>query len=298
MIPMPVVDTRGPLLLAAEIRRNVVRMCAGRGQGYAGQGLALADILGHLYGRALRDDTAEHHDRVVLSTGHSAIGLFAALGALGVYELDELRTYGQDGSRIEESPLEGSPGFEITGGALGHGLSQAVGLALGERAHGRGGTIYCLVSDGELQEGQVWEAAMAAGHHRLGNLVLLVDNNGMQADGATAEVMDIEPVPQKLASFGFESYRIDPHDHDVLTARLPTGGRRSAVGRPLGLVCQTVPGMGSAAVEALDKVHYVRASADFWAQSLADIDAPPQGPRSTSTLTSTTTLTSTLTERG
>lgn len=265
---------REPVELAAEIRRNVVRMCAGRGQGYAGQGLALADILGHLYGRALRDDTADHHDRVVLSTGHSAIGLFAALGALGVYGLDELRTYGQDGSRIEESPLEGLPGFEITGGALGHGLSQAVGLALGERAHGRDGTVYCLVSDGELQEGQVWEAAMAAGHHRLGNLVLLVDNNGMQADGSTADVMNIEPVQQKLAAFGFEACRIDPHDHDVLTATLPTGGTRKNVGQPLGLVCQTLPGKGSAAVEALAKVHYVRASADFWAQALADIDAP------------------------
>lgn len=267
------VGRRDPIALATQIRRNVIHMCAGRGQGYAGQGLALADILGHLYGRILRGDTAEHHDRVVLSTGHSAIGLFAALGALGVYELDELRTYGQNGSRIEESPLEGLPGFEITGGALGHGLSQAVGLALGERVHGRDGTIYCLVSDGELQEGQIWEAAMAAGHHRLGNLVLLVDNNGMQADGSTADVMNIEPVERKLTAFGFEAHRVDPHDHDVLTTILPPGGARESVGRPLGLVCQTLPGKGSAAVEALAKVHYVRASADFWVRALADIDS-------------------------
>ena len=220
----PLADRPDPVTLARLLRRNVLLMCAGRGQGYAGQGLALADLLGHLYGRAIRDDSADHRDRFVLSTGHSAVGLFAVLGALGLYDLPELQTYGQDGSRIEESPLEGLPGFEITGGALGHGLSQAVGLALGERTRGGDGTVYCLVSDGELQEGQVWEAAMSAGHHRLGNLVLLVDNNGMQADGATAEVMNIEPVDAKLAAFGFEAHRIDPHDHGVLARLLPVGG--------------------------------------------------------------------------
>ena len=102
----------------------------------------------------------------MLSTGHSAIGLFAALGEAGLYEQDELRTYGRAGSRIEESPLEGTPGFEITAGSLGQGLSQAVGMALGERLRGSGARLYCLLSDGELQEGQVWEAAMAASHHR------------------------------------------------------------------------------------------------------------------------------------
>ena len=106
-----------------------------------------------------------------------------------------------DGSRIEESPLEGTPGFEITGGSLGQGLSQAVGMALGERLRGRGGRVYCLLSDGELQEGQVWEAFMSAGHHGLDNLVVMVDNNRMQADGATADVMTVEPVPEKLDVF-------------------------------------------------------------------------------------------------
>ncbi len=142
--------------IALRTRRRVIDMCMGRGQGYAGQGLALADVLAHLYFRVMRRrPDGSFLDRFVLSTGHSAIGLFAILGEVGLYEQEELRTYGQPGSRIEESPLEGTPGFEITGGSLGQGLSQAVGMALGERLHGTGANIYCLVSDGELQEGQI-----------------------------------------------------------------------------------------------------------------------------------------------
>ena len=120
-------------------RMRVLEMCAGRGQGYAGQGLALADVLAHLYFRVMRRRAdGSYLDRFVLSTGHSAIALFAILGEVGMYEQDELNTYGQPGSRIEESPLEGTPGFEITGGSLGQGLSQAVGMALGERLLGSG----------------------------------------------------------------------------------------------------------------------------------------------------------------
>src|ERR1700691_2350945 len=229
--------------VATRIRRRVLDMCTGRGQGYAGQGLALADCLLHLYFRVMRrrpDGT--YLDRFVLSTGHSAIALFAILGELGTYELDELRTYGQAGSRIEESPLEGTPGFEITGGSLGQGLSQAVGMALGERLRGSGARVYCLISDGELQEGQVWEAAMSASHHRLGNLTVLVDNNHMQADGTTADVMTVVPVVERFASFGFDASRIDGHDHAQLEKALPEGG--AGRDRPQAVVLQTVPGKG------------------------------------------------------
>src|SRR5262245_617779 len=162
-----------------------------------------------------------------------------------------------DGSRIEESPLEGTPGFEITGGSLGQGLSQAVGMALGERLAGRDGRVYCLLSDGELQEGQVWEAAMAGGHYRLDNLVAMVDNNEMQADGATAEVMTVEPVDVKLAAFGFAVRRLDANRlEDVLDA---FRFARSERGRPTALVCNTLPGKGGPSFETYAKVHYIRA---------------------------------------
>ena len=255
--------------VALHIRRKVIDMCRGRGQGYAGQGLALADVLAHLYFRAMRRrPDGSYLDRFVLSTGHSAIGLFATLGELGVYDPDELRTYGAAGSRIEESPLEGTPGFEITGGSLGQGLSQAVGMALGERLRGSGARVYCLLSDGELQEGQFWEAAMSASHFGLGNLVALIDNNRMQADGAPAEVMGVEPVDERFRAFGFAAERISAHDHAALRGALP--GHRDT-GRPAAIVLETVPGKGVPTFEQHHKVHYLRLGPEAWEQAMAEL---------------------------
>jgi transketolase len=250
---------------AHSIRRTVLEMSRGRGQGYAGQGLGLADLMACLYFSELREGL----DHFVLSTGHSAIAVFAALHERGVYDLEELKTYGMDGSRIEESPLEGTPGFEITGGSLGQGPSQAVGMALGERLAGRGARVYCLLSDGELQEGQVWEAFMAAGHHRLDNLVMMVDNNRMQADGSTAEVMSVEPVPEKLEAFGFAARRLDANSIDeVLEAFAWAKGQR---GRPVGLVCENLPGKGVPSFEVYEKVHYIRADDEVWGRALEEL---------------------------
>lgn len=250
---------------ARAVRRTVVRMCRGRGQGYAGQGLALADLMAVLHWHELRAD----RDRLVLSTGHSAIAVFAALGELGLYEMTELETYGMDGSRIEESPLEGLPGFPITGGSLGQGASQAVGMALAERLRGRDGRVYCLVSDGELQEGQVWEAMMAAGHYRLDNLVVMIDDNGTQADGRTADVMGVAPVADKLAAFGLAATEVDAHDIDALLAAFEDA--RATKGRPTGLVCRTVLGKGAPTLEAYRNVHYVRADAAVWDSAAAEL---------------------------
>jgi transketolase len=175
-----------------------------------------------------------------------------------------------DGSRIEESPLEGAPGFEITGGSLGQGLSQAVGMALGERLLGRDSRVYCLLSDGELQEGQVWEAAMSAGHYRLDNLVALVDDNRMQADGATADVMTVEPILEKFTAFGFAARRIDANELDqVLDA---FAWARAERGRPAAVICETVPGKGVPSFEAYNKVHYIRADREVWERALAELD--------------------------
>jgi transketolase len=255
---------------AHAIRRTVIRMCMGRGQGYAGQGLALAELVACLYfGELRRGPDGEFLDRLVLSTGHSAIALFAGLGELGLYELAELETYGMDGSRIEESPLEGTPGFEITGGSLGQGLSQAVGMALGERLAGRDGRVYCLLSDGELQEGQVWEAAMAAGHYRLDNLVALVDDNKMQADGAVADVMTVDPIEGKLAAFGFAVRRLDANRLDEVLDAFEFA--RAERGRPTALVCDTLPGKGVPSFEAYAKVHYIRAGVEVWERALAEL---------------------------
>ncbi len=262
--------------IATRIRLRVLDMCSGRGQGYAGQGLALADVLAHLYFRVMRRrEDGSYLDRFVLSTGHSAVGLFATLGEAGFYSQDELHTYGQPGSPIEESPLQGTPGFEVTAGSLGQGLSQAVGIALGERLRDSGAQVYCLLSDGELQEGQVWEAAMSASHHRLGNLTVLVDNNNMQADGVTSEIMSVEPVAERLTAFGFRTVRIDGHDHAALAEALPAAGSARAAGsaasgdRPRAIVLQTTPGKGVPVFEQHHKVHYLRLEPEAWADAIA-----------------------------
>lgn len=258
---------------ARRIRRLVLEMCAARGQGYAGQGLQLADLMASLYHHELRSrPDGRLLDRLVLSTGHSAIALYATLGTRGVYSREELLTYGASLSDIEESPLEGAPGFEITGGSLGQGLSQALGLALALRIRGGDERVYCVLSDGELQEGQVWEAMMAAAHLGVSNLTALIDNNREQADGATAEIMAVEPLEAKLTSFGLVAERVDGHD---IAALLEALARARSSDTASAIVCDTIPGKGSPTLERKTKVHYLRLAPERWTRAIADIDSAP-----------------------
>lgn len=196
-------------LWAAKMRRNVVDVCRQRG-GYAGQGVALADFGACLYFDEMRSDgKGWYHDRFVNSNGHDTIINFAAMAEIGIYTMEELRTMGADGSPIDQSPIEGARGFEITSGSLGTGVSQAAGIALGERKNGTDKRIYCLLSDGELHEGSVWEAFMFAAHHKLSNFMIIIDNNDLGATGKTSDVLAVEPVPEKLEAFGFHARRID-----------------------------------------------------------------------------------------
>lgn len=255
---------------AWEIRHLVVEMCRARGQGYVGQGLELADILACLFHGVIRRGGTGPQDRFVLSTGHSAIGLYAALHTVGVYPREELLTYGADGSEIEESPLEDMPGFEVTGGSLGQGPSQAVGIALAMEMAGGGARVYCELSDGELQEGAVWEAFMLAGHRGLANITFVIDNNGEQADGATACILDPEPIVDKLAAFGVPARRLDGNDVPTLLEGFEWARSRRA---PTALVCDTVPGYGVPSLETYEKVHYVRAGDSVWAHALAELES-------------------------
>lgn len=246
--------------VARRIRRNVLEMVEGLGHGYVGQGLGTADLFAALYFDFLRFDPNNldwpERDRFVLSTGHYAIGLIAALTELGVFTREELRQYGADGSRIEQNATEIVPGFEITGGSLSQGLSQAVGMGLGARLARRNNRIVCMLSDGELQEGQTWEAAMAAGHYALDNLIGIVDNNGLQADGPPARIMSVEPIPEKFIAFGWEARRIDGNDlPSILDALRWADALR---GKPAMIVADTIPGKGIPSLERREKVHYVR----------------------------------------
>ncbi len=196
-------------LWAAKMRRNVVDICMQRG-GYAGQGVALSDVGACIYFDEMRTDgDGWYHDRFVNSNGHDTIINFAAMAEIGIYTMEELRTMGADGSPIDQSPIEGARGFEITSGSLGTGVSQAAGIALGERKKGSDKRVICLLSDGELHEGSVWEAFMFAAHYKLSNFVVIIDNNDLGATGKTSDVMAVEPVKEKMEAFGFAARQIN-----------------------------------------------------------------------------------------
>ncbi len=258
-------------LMATKIRRNVLDICMQRG-GYAGQGVALADIAACLYFDEMRaDDNNWYHDRFVLSNGHDAIMTYGALAEQGAYSMEELRSYNADGTKIDQSPIEGQLGFEITAGSLGQGPSQAAGIAYAERLKGTDKRIYCLFSDGELQEGNVWEAAMFAGHQQLSNLVYIIDNNDLQATGATKDVLGVEPVPEKFESFGFAAKRINGNSiAEILTAFEQA---RNTTDKPFVIVCDTLLFAGVDCIQAaLPNAHYVaKASAD-WQAGLQELD--------------------------
>src|SRR6201995_2892897 len=198
---------------AASLRSHALNIAAGRGQGYIGQALGTADILAALFFGAWQfDGDAADRDRFVLSPGHYALAMYAVLAEHGRMPLDVLRTYGMDGSDVEESPLEGLTGFEITGGSLAQGLSQALGLAIGKTLQGHGGHVFCLISDGELEEGQTWEALLAVGKRQPPNLTVVLDRNGRQVDGPTEAIVPLEPVLDKLEAFGLAARRGGGHD--------------------------------------------------------------------------------------
>jgi transketolase len=248
---------------AAALRRRVIEIAAGRGQGYVGQGLGVADLLACLHFGELEP---ERGDRFVLSPGHYAIALYAVGGELGLYDDAELATYGMDGSRIEESPLEGLPGFEITGGSLGQGLSQAAGMALAARRRESEARVFVLVSDGELEEGSTWEAAMFASHYRLANLVALIDANGQQIDGPTESVMSVEPISERFEAFGWRACVIDGHDHEAIAQALASTRQRGD--KPTAVICRTKLGKGVERFEQASFPHYLRLPAQEWQDAL------------------------------
>ena len=224
-------------LWAAKMRRNVVDICMQRG-GYAGQGVALSDVGACIYFDEMRPDgNGWYHDRFVNSNGHDTIINFAAMAEMGVYTMEELRTMGADGSPIDQSPIEGARGFEITSGSLGTGVSQAAGIALGERKKGSDKRVICLLSDGELHEGSVWEAFMFAAHYKLSNFVVIIDNNDLGATGKTSDVMAVEPVKEKMEAFGFAARQINGNSiPEVLDAFAEA---RSIPDKPYAMIADT-----------------------------------------------------------
>ena len=200
-----------------------------------------------------KDVTWAERDRFLLSTGHYSIALWAALAEAGIIPVDELVTYGADDSRLEMSTLDTTPGVELIGGSLGHGLGQAVGQALGLRLQKSVARVFVELSDGEMQEGSTWEAAMSASHFGLDGLVALVDCNGIQADGPV--VLDMEPVADKWRAFGWDVTEIDGNDMNAVVGALMLA--RAENGKPKAIVLRTLPGKGVARIETQREIAFL-----------------------------------------
>jgi transketolase len=240
--------------IARQLRRQVIRMVAPSGQGYVQQGLGAADLFAALYFSELRlnhvDPTWPERDRFLLSTAHNTAIFYATLEQRGCISAEQLKTYTQDGSPLEINASErlGSI-IEATCGSLGQGLSVGVGMALACRRQNRSSRVYVMLGDGEMQEGQVWEAAMAAGHHGLGNLCAILDYNRMQVAGDVDNVLNLNPVAEKWASFNFHVETIDGNDMGAIVKAL--GQARRRVPRPTCIIARTLVGKGAPSIEGV-----------------------------------------------
>jgi transketolase len=259
------------------IRRNAVRMGEVQGQGYIAQALDIADVLAVAYFRAMRyrpdDPTWEGRDRFLLSNGHYAIALYAALIEAGIIPEAELETYGTDDSRLPMSGMASyTPGMEMSGGSLGLGLSIAVGMGLGLKRKVSDARVYTLFSDGELDEGSVWEAIMSAAHYKLDNLIAIVDVNNMQADGPSTQVMGFEPLVERMQAFGWFVQRVDGNDLDAVIAAFDAAASH-AEPKPRMIIADTRMGKGVPFLEAREKNHFIRVESHEWVLALEALDA-------------------------
>jgi transketolase len=262
---------------ARRIRRNALRMGEVQGQGYIAQALGVADVLAVSYFHALNyrpeEPYWEGRDRFLLSIGHYAIALYAALIEAGIIPQDELETYGTDDSRLPMSGMASyTPGMEISGGSLGIGLGIAVGMGLGLKRKSSKSLVYNLMSDGELNEGPTWEAAMSAGHWKLDNLICLVDVNQMQADGPSTGVLNFEPLPAKWEAFGWYVQRVNGNDIGALV-RAFDAARSLPEPKPRVIICDTKMAKGVPFLETRDKSHFFRVEQREWALAIEALDA-------------------------
>jgi transketolase len=261
---------------AYRIRRYALQMGEVQGQGYVGQALGYADVLATAYCHAMNfkpeDPEWEGRDRFLLSHGHYAIAHYAALIEAGILPEEELETYGSDDSRLPMSGMATyTPGMEISGGSLGQGLPIAVGIALGLRLKGNPAFVYNSMSDGELDEGSTWEAALGAAHHGLANLICLVDINNQQADGPSSKVMGFEPLADKWAAFGWHVQRVNGNDLPAVIAAFDAA-RQLPDARPRVILVDTLMGKGVPFLETREKNHFIRVDPPEWQQAIEILD--------------------------
>jgi transketolase len=262
-------------ILAYELRRDVIDMIFHGGSGHPGGSFSIAEIVVALYWHAMRLDPNrpdwEDRDRLVLSKGHAAPIVYAALARRGYFAREHLWTLRHLGSILQGHPdCRKTPGIDMTSGSLGQGLSVALGMALGARQAGKDFHVYCVLSDGETQEGMIWEAAMAASHYGVGNLTALVDRNNLQVDGWVNEVMGIEPYADKWRAFGWEAAELDGHDVPGLCEALEAGRRPRSY--PRVLICRTVKGKGVSFMENVMEWHASPIREELRSQGIEELE--------------------------
>jgi len=270
-------------LTACKVRMGVIESTHGAKAGHPGGSLSAAEVFTYLYFKEMNIDPAnpkmEGRDRFVLSKGHTTPGLFSVLANRGFFPVEDLPKFRHIDSYLQGHPnMNTVPGVDMSTGSLGQGVSVATGMALAAKHTGKTNRVYSLLGDGEIQEGQVWEACMAAAHYKLDNLCIVVDNNGLQIDGNIADVMSPYPIVDKLVAFGFEVVELDGHDFDAIEDAFATA--KATKGVPTAIVITSVKGKGVSFMEndagwhgkAPNDAEYEQAMAELNTQ-LAELEA-------------------------
>ena len=269
-------DKKQLQITACKVRMGILTGTHSAKAGHPGGSLSAADLFTYLYFQELNVDPAnpkwEDRDRFVLSKGHTAPGLYAALAHRGFFPVEDLTTLRHIDSYLQGHPnMNSVPGVDMSTGSLGQGISCAVGMAMGLKHQGKSARVYTLLGDGEIQEGQVWEACMAASHYKLDNLVVIVDNNSLQIDGDVAKVMSPYPIADKLEAFGFHTIAIDGHDFDQMEQAFAEA--RTVKGKPTAIVMKTVKGKGVSFMENNAGWHGKAPNDAEYAQAMDEIQA-------------------------
>lgn len=262
--------------ISNNVRKGIIEEVYSAQSGHPGGALSCADILTVLYFNQMNIDPEKKddldRDRLVLSKGHASAALYAVLAERGYFSKDELKNFRKLGSFLQGHPdMKHIPGVDMTAGSLGQGLSVANGMAISSKLDERGFRVYCIVGDGEIEEGQIWEAAMASAHYKLDNLCLIVDNNNLQIDGKVSEVMNIYPLREKFEAFGFEVFEVDGNNVDELITVFDKA--KTVKGKPTAVIAKTVKGKGVSFMEDKADWHGKAPSDEEYKKAMEDLTA-------------------------
>lgn len=262
--------------ISNNVRKSIVEEVYSAQSGHPGGALSCADILTVLYFNQMNIDPEKkddlNRDRLVLSKGHASAALYAVLAERGYFSKDELKGFRKLGSMLQGHPdMKHIPGVDMTAGSLGQGLSVANGMAIASKLDERGFRVYCIVGDGEIEEGQIWEAAMASAHYKLDNLCLIVDNNNLQIDGKVSDVMSVYPLKEKFEAFGFEVFEVDGNDIDELITVFDKA--KTVKEKPTAIIAKTIKGKGVSFMEDKADWHGKAPNDEEYKTAMEDLSA-------------------------